>query len=334
MRYSDKRLSEDFSIYVLFSDHLQGGIKEVLDAVAEDYKGVDWSSHQMGPDQIDTRGVTLSTDFGLLEDFGADAARGKTSFIGMPGRCQIDWDPVLQASRLINPDGRLAVERHTDHLQISVGSPKGDTSLAARFDAARRVTCIGAVLAKLPITLGVYFPNADLLVPPDQWVKAADTAMKGEIPVLQWMSIYTNFFEWDGPEPKPVTAGTIGLAAFNGHELLMPQARVTGPEAGKWMYGAVRMMLEAGHEFGDGNTMGVEGEGKPIRIRHVKEGGLDGQAQTDTWVFFHETSLLDDEKLLGERELAPPPPGFNNEVRGNWDTLKNQLYSFVAGGKG
>ncbi len=333
MRYSDKRLSEDFSIYVLFSERLEARVGEILDAVAEDYEGVDWSSHQLGPDLVDTRGVTLSTDLGRSGDLQKDKARGKTTFMGMPGRCDINWDAVLQASRVINPNGRAAVERHTDHLHISVGSPEGDTSLAARFDAARRVTCIGAVLAKLPIALGVYFPNGDLLVPPDLWVEAAETAMKGEVPVLQWMSIYTNFFEWDGPEPRPVTAGTIGLAAFNGHELVMPQACIPGPEAAQWIYGAVRMMLEAGHEFGDGNTMGVEGEGKPIRIRHVKEGALNGEAQTDQWVFFHESSLLDDEKLLGPRALQPPPPGYDNEVRGNWDSLKNQLYSFVAGGK-
>ncbi|MEM9343440.1 MAG: hypothetical protein AAGA87_10385 [Pseudomonadota bacterium] len=326
-RYSDKRLADDFTIYVLFSEPLKGTVAEILEAVAEDYPGIDWSSSQIGG-EIDTQGVTLSTDLGISKD----EARGRTTFMGMPGRCELDWTPIFEMSRIVNPEAEQAVLRHTDHLSISVGSPQGNTSVAARFDAARRLTCLGAVFAKLPITLGVYFPSADLLVKPEDWVSAAETAMKGEVPVMQWMALYVNQFQWDGPAPEPVTVGTIGLAAFNGHELVMPQVQLPAGDAAHWIYMTVRMLLEAGHEFADGNTLGVEGQGKPIRIRLVAEGAETG-GQTDQWFLFHEASLLDDEKVLGPRGGRPPPPGVDNSIMGDWDDLKNKLYSFVAGGR-
>jgi len=330
-RYSDKRLSDDFTIYILLSESLQANVAEIFEAVAEDYPGIDWASDQIGG-VIDTRGVTLSTDLGMANDCEREASRGRTTFLGAPGRCELDWAPIYEMSRIVNPEASEAVARHTNHLSISVGSPQGNTSIAARFDAARRLTCLGAIFAKLPITLGIYFPSADLLIKPEDWVSAAETAMKGEIPVMQWMALYVNQFQWDGPEPSPVTVGTIGLAAFNGHELVMPQVRLPAGDAAHWIYMTVRMLLEAGHEFADGNTLGVEGEGKPIRIRHLTEGSEHG-GQTDQWFLFHEASLLDDEKILGPRGGRPPPAGMDNSIMGDWDDLKNKLYSFVAGGR-
>ena len=74
--------------------------------------------------------------------------------------------------------------------------------------------------------------------------------------------------------------------------------------------------------------MGFDANDKAFRIRHVEEGHLD--MQTDVWMLFHTSSRLDDEELLGERSLRPPPPGYDNSFEGDFDTLKNRLYEFVA----
>ena len=328
-RYSEKRVSEDFSIYVLFSEPLVGRVAEVMAAVAEDYPGIDWSAEQVGGEMIDTRSVTLSTDMGGAFGGDADIPRGLTTFMSAPGRCEIDWRPVIGKSRFIFPEAGQAVDRHTDHLHVRVGSPKGDTSLAARFDAARRVTCIGAVLANLPTALAVYFPNGDTIVKPEKWVRAAETAMKGEVPVLEWMTIFLSYFDEPG-EPKPVTVSTIGMAAFNGHEVVMPRARLEGAEAAQWAVSTARMLIEADNEFVDGDTLGVEGDGRPVRIRHMAEG--DQGLQTDCWMLIHDSSGIDDEDMFGPRSRRPAPAGVPDEIMGDWGSLKKKLYSYLASG--
>ena len=324
-RYSDRRLREDFTIYVLFSEPLEGTASELFEAAAEDYPGLDWSFDNLGPNAINTRDVTLAVAFEKEGD-----PHGMTRINGMPGRCELDWEPVINVSqRSVNPEARAVIERHTDHLSLAVSAPKGDTSLAARFMAARRVTCLGAVLAKLPTALGVYLPSADLLVPPKPWIEAADTAMKGEVPVFQWIALYALPVEGHRDNRTCATVGTIGLAAFNGRELVMPQVCIPPSDSAQWIYGVTRMLLEADHVFRDGDTLGSERDHKPIRIRDVREG--EQGCQTDTWMLFHESSLLDDETLLGKRGGTPPTPDMDTSIEGNWDTLKNKLYGFVAG---
>ncbi len=321
-RYSEKRVSESFTIYVLFSEPLEATFSELIEAAAEDYPGLDWTHENVGTEKINTRDVTMAVDFSIT-----DPKKGGLRIVGMPGRCEFDWQPVIGNSCLIFPNGNIAVDRHTDHMSITVNSPKDDTSVAARFDAARRMTCLGAVLAKLPIALGVYFPNGDTLVQPHKWVEAADTAMKGEIPVLEWMTLFVSRFD-EPPMPLPVTVSTIGLAAFNGHEIVMPRARMDPGEAAHWVYCTVRMLLEADNVFVDGDTLGVEAGKKPIRIRHVKEGTHD--AQTDQWCLLHASSDIDEAKLFGPRPRPPAPEGYDNSQMANFDTLKNKLYAFHA----
>ena len=64
-----------------------------------------------------------------------------------------------------------------------------DRSLEARFDAARRATCVGAVFASLPVATAVYSPNGDTLVAPHKWIEGANTTLKGEVPFFQWVNL-------------------------------------------------------------------------------------------------------------------------------------------------
>lgn len=333
-RYSDKRMADDFVCYVLFSEPLQATFSELLEAAREDFPGLDWSHDNLGPDRIDTRDVTMCVDFGHSDD-----KKGRLKVLGHPGRCTLDWEDAIYKNRITFPEAGKAVARHTDYLSISVSHPKGDGSvkslIARRFDAARRMTCLAAVLAKLPIATAVYFPNGDTLLPPSAWIAAADDAMKGQIPVIAWMCMALHAFD-EPPEPLPITLSTIGMAAFNGHEIVMPRMRMLWPEAMQFAYGAIRMLLEADHVFQDSNTLGMEAGDKAFRIRLAREGkkylakGETISPQTDQWWLFHQSCDLDDIAIFGDRMGMPPPPGYDNTFTGDLDTLKNALYSFHA----
>jgi hypothetical protein len=319
-RYSDKRKTEAFTIYVLLSEALQFNVSEIYAALREDYPGIDWQENQMGDSQVDTAQVSLATDF---------VDSGMVSFTTTPGRCDVAWGDIFEKNRLTYPDAEAMVARHQSYLAINVHSPRGETSLAARFDAARRLTCIGAVFAKLPITMGIYFPNGDTIVKPADWVRAADEAMAGEVPVLQWMTLAVVPVPDGTDMPTPISVQSIGMAAFNGYEILMPLARMPAGEVAQWVHATVKMIMERGHIFTDSDTLGIEGDTKKIRIRHAPEGKMG--AQTDMWVLLHPTSTINETEMFGERSRPPAPPGIKNEIMGDENALKNSLYGYIAG---
>lgn len=325
-RYSDKRLADPFTVYVLFSEELEFLPSEILAAVRADYPGLGWSDTLGFDAPFRTGGVGLAA---FLPDDAEETGQGVVHINTFPGRLEVDWQPVFAKSWSIFPEAQAAVARHRTYLAINVDSL--DRSLPARFDAARRATCLAAVFARLPICTAVYFPSGDTIVTPANWVRAADTAMAARFPILEWFAFAITPVP-DGTSPPPVTVQTIGMAAFNGHEIVLPLVRENAAELVKWAYGAATMLLEYGHAFSDGHTMGIDGDDSlKLRIRHLPEGKLG--AQTDMWALFHPKSTLDDEAMLGPRAGRPPPPGLDTSFRGDPDTLKKRLYRFFAGGR-
>ncbi len=325
-RYSDKRLREGFTAYVLLTEPLAFRPSEVLAAVREDYPGLDWTDRLEADLPFTAGEVSLGV---LFPDCDETNEPSLVQFASLPGRCDVDWDHVVAQSFLANPGAADAVARHQCWLSIHLESV--DATLAARFDAARRVTCLAAVFARLPICLGVYFPSADVLATPAGWIGASEQAMRAEVPIPCWVSLYVNQMP-DGRHPTPVTVGTIGMAAFLGHEVVMPLARVPAGDAAMWVFGAVKLLIERGHVFRDSNTLGFEEGAEKLRIRHAIEGMMD--LQTDHWVLLHSTSAVDEIAVFGKRTGTPPPAGFDNSVRGDEDALKKRLYAFAAGEKG
>jgi hypothetical protein len=159
-------------------------------------------------------------------------------------------------------------------------------------------------------------------------VKAADTAMKAELPILDWIALSVNPVP-DGTAPTPITVQTMGAAAFIGHEVIMPLCRVPAPDAAFLVCAATEMLIQRGHVFRDSDTMGDDANRRMIRIRHWPEGKMG--AQTDMWALLHPTFARSEDDLFGERALKPPPPGIDNSIRGDADSLKRKLYAFVAG---
>ena len=189
-RYSDKRLKDRFSIYLLLSEPLQFNTTEILAAVREDYPQLSWSDGLSEPEtgepgegfDVDTGTGGFAAMFGAVDE----NAPSHVAFTTVPGPCDLEWGTIVERSKLTFPGVEQAIQSHVSQLMISL--PSVDQSLEARFDAARRLTCLGAVFAKLPVCLGVYFPSADLVVAPTQWASAADTALRGEVPVFEWIS--------------------------------------------------------------------------------------------------------------------------------------------------
>jgi hypothetical protein len=324
-RYSDKRLKDGFYAYILLSESLQFRTGEILAAVREDYPSLVWTDSLNMDTPFDTNSFGLGVFFSQKSDVPEPSMTRLTS---VRGRLEVNWDDILWKSRLTNPDGKAAVAAHVNYLCVSLESV--DSSLAARFDAARRMTCMAAVFAKLPTCLGVYFPSADLLVTPADWVTAADTALKAEFPSLQWMSLAVNGFK-DAGQADLVTVNTIGLAAFTGTEIVMPKTRLPAGDAAKWVHAAAVMLVELGHKFVDGDTLGPEGSPDRVRLRFSKEG--QHGMQTDTWVLFHPNCALDEFEMFGERSRPPAPKGVDNSIRSDNGWLGKKLYAFMAGGR-
>lgn len=324
-RYSDTRLKNGFFAYILLSEPLQFRTGEILAAVNEDYPTLVWTDSLNMDTPFDTNSFGMGVFFSQKSDVPEPSM---TRLTAVGGRLQVNWDDVLWKSRYTTPDGKAAVAAHVNHLCISLASV--DSTLPARFDAARRLTCLAAVFAKLPTCTGVYFPSADQLVTPANWVSAADTAIIAKFPSLQWISLAINRFADAGGDDL-VTVNTIGLAAFNGTEIVMPKTRLPAGNAAQWVHAAAVMAVELGHRFVDGDTLGAKGLPDSFRLRFVPE-GKHGM-QTDCWFLIHPKFALDEFALFGERSRPPAPKGGDNSVRSDEGWLGKKLDAFVAGGR-
>jgi hypothetical protein len=312
-RYSDKRLKDSFTAYVLLSDTLQFMPSEIWDAVREDYPKLSWNLDVTVAPPFDTGRFSMAT---YLGGGAADARHGFINFLATPGPLDVDFDDLIFKSRFTFPEAKHAVTAHRSALSISVSSTDG--SIESRFEAARRMTCIAAVFAKLPICVGIYFPSADLILPPTSWIEAANIAMDGKVPTFQWINFSVVNYEYN-----IITAHTIGCAAFNGFEVSMPAVRLNPTEALKYVFSAVTMMLEYGHEFQDSHTLGEEGSDEKLRIRFWPEGLHD--AQTDTWALIHPAYCRDEIADFGPRKGTPPPPGYDNTFKGDESWLRKKI---------
>lgn len=328
-RYSDKRLKEPFTAYLLLSESIQFQLEEIVQAVREDFPDLEWDLGAQVAMPFDSSRLSMGTFIG---DTPKDRPplHGMVSFLSTPGPIGIDMDDAIMKSRFVFPEAQQAVSRHQSCFSISVYST--GTSLPARFEAARRMNALVAVFAKLPICLGAYFPSADIILAPNRWVEAAETANEGKFPALAWINYIIapaaegQIFASEGD--GRFTIFTIGCAAFNGHEIVLPSVKMDRTEALGSVLNAVIMLLEYGHDFRDGNTMGDEKQDLRIRIRHCLESKHG--SQTDQWYLFHPSSSIDDIKLFGEREGRPPPAGHDNTIRGDEGWLRKGLRLFAG----
>ena len=312
-RYSDKRLEDDFTVYLMFEEPLEFASREVLDAVTEDFPHMaGWRESVTDPFQVKT---TAEPVLGILEHAGiGDASTGRDRrmlMTGRPGPLDLDFETMFRRA-ITFPEAREAVARHRSHLCVSIKATGAD--LAARFVAARDLNCLTAVFAKLPICTAVYFPAGDVIARPEAWVRAAERASVDEWPLDTWISYELTPIRTGAPKPC-FSCATIGMAAFNGHEAHFMPAPVEPADAWSWAHGATWLLLAGGNVFTDGDTAGVDGGEDKMRLRHVAEGREAAPGfcpQTDTWLLFHPDCPFDDVEMLGPRANSPPPPGTDN----------------------
>ncbi len=323
-RYTDKRLDDPFVAHVFLTEPLTFRPSEILAAVRNDYPGLAWTDRLQLDLPITTGQVGLGA---LLPEGDATAEPNVVLFTSRPGRFDGDLSGVIAASRNTFPAAAEAIARHQTWLTISLRSR--DRSLAARYDAARRVTCLAAVFARLPICLAGSFPSSDQIVAPADWVRTAAIAMRAGTPIPVWIAPYANPVISEGQ--RLWTVGTIGLAALLGREVVMPNVTITPNEAGMYVASAACLLLERGHTFRDGDTLGLDSGGPVIRVRHAAEGFAG--FQTDHWVLIHPDSHIDEMAQFGPRPRQPAPPGVDNTNRGDPDSLRKKLYAFVTGAR-
>lgn len=221
-RYSDKRVSEDFTCYVLFTEPLQADVAEILAALREDYPALDW------PDPLfPGASGPFETGAGSSVVWMGDL---RMSLLGGLRRCDVDFD---FAKNHLFPGAQQAVAAHQSYLSISVGS--AGPSFVDRFQAAKRMTCFAALFAKLPVCSAVYFPNSDGIVAPRRWVEAAERAISDDFPIEQWITFPIARFQPDDDGPPPVSCNSIGMAALQrsrGRGAHGPQTRARGRPPG------------------------------------------------------------------------------------------------------
>lgn len=321
--YSEERLNKDFQVTLLFSERLDFEWAEVIAAIEEDYPEMAGWQDSLGLGSAVAGDVSVGF---LPNELNPDL--GSLNYISGPGRAGQPSEDVYAKANTF-PGARDAYEKHTCYLDLALSS-RG-TDLASRFRAARALNCISAVFAKLPVCLAVWFPDADLILSPQQWADAAEEARKEEWPFSQWISFNIGGFQGENGQSF-ATISTIGMAAFNGTEV-----SVLGYPGDRLQEGALMarntcwMLLNGGSRFNDGDTIGVEGDQTAIKIRLAREGtkpgGSDFPMQTDVWMLFHPEGYFNDLDLLGTPN--PSPVSFDQQemekafaekmVEENWD---------------
>lgn len=296
-----------FEAYVLLTEAVQFNTAEIRTALFEDYPSLEISPDGVGAalDRMwDTADVITAPL--LMGHKGLDAAHALLTRLPGYGK----WDPKqIRRTQALNwPDVNVDLSHNNSYVCVSV-RPLQD-GMASAFRAARLCSCIAAIYAKLPVTLGCYWGTADHFIGAKSIVQMAEKSLSDDWPVHQWIGFDLQRGR-DGE--RLLSAGlTKGLAAFTGYEISYAAAPTSERDVASWLYSSAQMALSFGSQFHDGDTISLEGdEGRqPIRIRHVPKGTNGSQA--DTKLLVHPDSPVDHEALAGPIMSTPPPPGFDN----------------------
>lgn len=304
----------DFSVDILFSEPLHFELNEIIEAVNEDFPSCQVKDSGINPTQsIKTDEVVLA----ILEPVEKHDG-GSIKFIGA-GFPDDNWRKADHTESLWRSGGfgQDALAHHKSYMSISVDAADG--SLASRFRAARLLNVVTAVFAKLPITLAIYVKWTGHFARRDLWVKAAEDAVKGEWPLVSWIS-YRGAWNAAEGQSKYAVGYTVGLQQFLPYELHMESAPIQPSDVIQFLCGAVWMPLQGGSTYKDGDTVGAE-DGTPYRIRrrHAPDG-----TPLDVFVLLHPDSPINEAAAFGPRPGIPTPrtePFLNHPKKGFMQSL-------------
>lgn len=295
-RVTAGRLEEPLTLHVLVSRPVTLALADLLAGLQALYPSAGMGACRIVGDRIDTAlgGVSV-----LWSRDPQDRRPCATTLTATADGPDPGWSQIIHRSRFVfaHEAARAAIDAHQGRLTITLGAI-GDTP-AARIDAARRLTCIGAVLARDPACLALHYPAADLILPPDMWIRAAEVAVAGGFPVVQWVNILHETLP-DGRDPAPVTASSLGLAPFFGCELAVVMARLAPEAAVRLAYDACLSLAEDGVLPKEGASM----ESVKLRLRLLRAG--QHGVQTDVWALLHPTCALDEAEVFGPLPQEAP----------------------------
>lgn len=301
--------TNNFSVDILFSEPLHFELDEIIEAVNEDFPSCQIKDPGINPAKsIKTDGVVLAMlqpvekqDGGLIKFIGA----------GFPDE---NWRKADHTESLWRSGGfgENALAQHTSYVNVSVDAVDG--SLASRFRAARLLNAVTAVFAKLPITLAIHVNWTGHFDRPDKWVQSADMAVKGEWPLMSWVS-YRGAWNAAEGQSKYAVGFTVGLKQLLPYELHVESAPIKPLDVIQFLCSAVWMALQGGSTYKDGDTVGAEGDLRyRIRQRHAQDG-----TPLDIFVLIHPDSPIDEEAEFGPRPGIPTPfeePFLNRAKKG------------------
>ncbi|MDA7424461.1 hypothetical protein [Thalassococcus lentus] len=292
---TDRPDTPTFSAYVLLSEALQFNTAEIRNALLEDFPDLDIRP-RAGAEALDQDCDTNAfiTAPILLGGEGKDALIATA--IRLPGYGTWSMDQLSHRQTRIVPDMEAALAQNASYICVSVGA--ASTDMMDCFRAARLCSCLAAIFAKLPVALAVYWESADHFLPTERIVQMADTAMQDKWPITDWISYAIG--QKQTPHGVMSVAGTRGLLPFKSYETSHAEAPVSIEDAAGMVHMSTAMVLEYGHVFQDGHTLGHEGQSpeQSYRIRYVPAGTEEG-VPFDVMMLVHPSSPLDHEDLAG-----------------------------------
>lgn len=308
-----------FDAYVLLSEPLTFTTDEIRTALCEDYPAlqIENAPPVVGEMACDTAAFVTAPM--IMGQAGEDACL--TTLIRLPGYGT--WDVAALSERQMRrvPDIDQRMARNASYICISVSAKSN--SLTDAFRAARLSSCIAAVFARLPVALAVYWEGADHFLTPEQVISMADEAMDDTWPCMSWLSLDLQ----SGPAGDAVLSQVTsrGLASFVDYELVHTFAPVPAKEAATTIMSASWMVLQAGHSFCDGDTLGHEGKSKETayKIRRIPKTVFG--SPTDLVAMVHPNSAFDAEKVLGSPISRPAPQGVRAEARAQPGFFKRMM---------
>lgn len=292
-RYSDACLNDSVHAVVLFDAPVTFSPADVIGALNERYKDAGWITETT--EALDTAAPILA---GIAGRSGGQNV--EIGFSSVPGPLQADLSVPVKRSTLFSGAAE-AVNRHKSYLCVTATPPGRDKR--DRFIAAAEVTKIAALFAENQSCLGVYFPSADLISAPEDWVKAAAVAAMDEWPLESWISFHISRVHDSEAQPPEYSCGSIGLVSFTGQEVSFPLAPVDATLAVKQVFGACYLLLKNDSPLVDGEFIEMSDTDDPrhILIRHLSEGAFG--AQSDTWLLIHPDSALTRDANFGTAQV-------------------------------
>lgn len=296
-----------FSVDILFSEALDFDLEEIASAVSEDYPDAAIGVHPVHA------GKHVTTDapvLGMLKPL--DPRNGYVIFmngLGAPDEefrtadnSEIAWLSGGFAHCAID-----AIKSHQSYITLSIQTD--DRSRQGCLRAVRQLMAVSAVLAELPIALGVLVHWSSHMIEPRLWVEGVRKSMRGELPLSTWVSFRCGL-EKQRTGSGPRTIGyTKGLRSFVGYELHLAPAPIPPSDAKLLLKQVCLTILHCQSEPMDGDLLGVENSSVRYRVRRP---GSDAGTPDPVLFLLHPDVWGDD-----DAHIARLVPNFPTARRSN-----------------